>query len=444
MNKDQLPVIVINWMWGSFGDVSGGLETLLIAYVAFMRRTSAKVKLDLGFPQMTPQFLSISVGGAPPLDFMEKWVELRAAHFPEHITRGVLYPLKEESTRGQMVVAFINSAKMNGLAAGSVLEMVSTPAELIRRMNVTDGFIPDELLHMSPPTSDQSQAAVKQRSDLIMPADLERSEEGAIGLQIPVKDAFTVQVKNTFIHVETEPRQRRRHSFSGSPTNAGAESLIGLWGFDLDCDPISPISPHSRNLEATHADTGPSFIGKCEFVDVHSQRSWADLSETGACQDQTEVWPGCEAVTAASKFRAAACNLDAAARAARAAATEQTQKSQDSDSTKCDSQPGFGQDSTSTGTFSRQSTPPYVDEEVQPKKKSKAKSSRASRQAKAIKNKKQAEATRMARDAKEAEQATTQTNGHAPYYWVYVPEVSDGWGACALNPITCPAWPSNT
>ena len=39
-----------------------GANTLLDAYVEFMRRTSAKVKLELGFPQMEPQFMSVTVG----------------------------------------------------------------------------------------------------------------------------------------------------------------------------------------------------------------------------------------------------------------------------------------------------------------------------------------------------------------------------------------------
>merc|ERR1719456_2230252 len=154
LNKDKLPVIVINWMRGSFADVKGGVDALLHAYVVFMSRATAKVKLELGFPQVVPQFLSISIGGPPPVDFTEKWMELRVAHFPEHITRVVLYPLKADSARGKMVLAVMNSTKMN---TGSALEMVSTPSELISNVNVTDGFIPDEVLHLAPPTSDQNQ-----------------------------------------------------------------------------------------------------------------------------------------------------------------------------------------------------------------------------------------------------------------------------------------------
>lgn len=92
LSTAKLPVIVMDFMWGGFLNVAGGEEACLDALVWFLFRTSEQVKKELG-ADAEPQFVTIAIGGPPPLSFSKKMVSLLAENFPENAAKNILYPI---------------------------------------------------------------------------------------------------------------------------------------------------------------------------------------------------------------------------------------------------------------------------------------------------------------------------------------------------------------
>lgn len=153
LNRDLRPVVVVHHMWGAFLDIAGGSsETLLDAYVLFMRRAAKRVAFDLG-PDVVPEFLTICVGGPPPKTYFAEWLELRKAYFPELATGVVVYPVDYERSRGPFSFMFSATYEHMGIThwmgpSNQIFRAVSTPAELRWNIDVSEGVIPDDLLDL--------------------------------------------------------------------------------------------------------------------------------------------------------------------------------------------------------------------------------------------------------------------------------------------------------
>lgn len=287
LNKDQCPVISIHWMWGRFLDVPGGLDTILHAQVAFLRRTRGKVKLSV--PDKEPHFLSISIGGPPPMHYVQEWLRVREAIFPAYAPKLLFYPIEADTARGIMITAFMTKCDQ-----GSNIEMVPTSADLIRGVNGTEGFIPDDILHVNPATADQRQAITKQRADIFMAA----------------ADGPKYVIKSTFIHTikpedDSKPcLMKRSSSFSGAST---ADPGLTDPGFESSGSETPQCSPKYVRV--------PGWCGS-----IQSGDAVPSLDSDVVAEPKPE---GCTTLpnhfeTAARQLRAAAEHCEATARWARA------------------------------------------------------------------------------------------------------------------------------
>lgn len=149
LNNDGVPVVLTDWMWGEFLKYPGGEEALLKGYVLFMRMVSLHVQTEAKSLN-PPDFVSITTGGPPPLNFARRVARMRAVDFPERVARICLYGMHGESVRGRMIV---DCMKALPLPASSIpVKCCATVPELCSVANLEPGLLPhDALLHSKPP-----------------------------------------------------------------------------------------------------------------------------------------------------------------------------------------------------------------------------------------------------------------------------------------------------
>jgi hypothetical protein len=190
-------------MWGNFLDVPGGLDTLVGAYVEFFRRAREKVNSEC---VKELNFVSINIGGPPPIEFLRRIGEMREAEFPEAFVRVVIYPMQTASGVGELTRDVMTSSAWKRDKGKTMVKMAATTTDLISDANVGDDFFPDDVLYASRPTAGEMQGAKDARRDFVMSVSPEPSV---------APSCETVVVRNTFLEpVEGKQILRRRRSFS--------------------------------------------------------------------------------------------------------------------------------------------------------------------------------------------------------------------------------------
>jgi hypothetical protein len=304
LNKDGLPVIVTNWMWGTFLDVRGGLDTLVHAYYVFIRRVCAQLSRERCTNDQEPELLSISVGGPPPVIFVTALAELRKVLFLNHIASVFVYRMeassaKAEITRKCMTSSRWNAKRFNANATSQKAKMVATAAELVAVTNASDGLIPDDVLYeMIQPTGDKIQSTRDAWSAFYAAAQQTRGELGQ----------EAVVVKNTFLDVEegeVKPFLRRNLSFSefGAYRTSAKPSddtvNIGEGASTVSCDGSFADSCESSVCSGTENDGTPARRGKGSVGEAATaQRSATRSTEPGdksfvdSCESWDDQWAG--------------------------------------------------------------------------------------------------------------------------------------------------------
>jgi hypothetical protein len=221
--------------------------------------------LELGFPQAEPKLITLSIGGPPSVPFQDKWLELCYMQYPENISGTVIYPMNPEGARAKMVHAAMSSKRnANGKPFISLqfLQMAETEADLAKCLNMDEGFLPKNIVDVTPPTKEQTQAVKETREALFKEAIK----------QHVFMDMF--EVKHTFIEPKEERKsscRRRSSSFHGVSSDGFEERLPGLCS-NIESDMgNSSDSEHLRSDYEEHSRSeGSSALGRQLWSDEDS------------------------------------------------------------------------------------------------------------------------------------------------------------------------------
>lgn len=282
LNSENNPIVVIDWLWGQFSNVPGGLETLLEAYIVFIRRTSALVKAQLSVPEevdFEPEFEFVNVGGPPPMDFMKELLQLRSVDFPEVVVNVVLYPMDPSTAVGEMISGFIRGCNIT--IPKCAFKMVSTVSDLVESVNAPEGLIPDDVLFRDAPTADEKKAIVGHRTDMFLTPPM----EDPIDAPLPTD----VMVKNTFIDVGIDDvsnegcGRRRSNSFGGT---ANAFDSISMQ------DRVLPAVATGEGSASAGSDCSTADTPTCEQIAV-AETATADNHHAQARASPASGLPPC-------------------------------------------------------------------------------------------------------------------------------------------------------
>lgn len=200
-------VVCVDFLWGKFLDVDGGLETVMQAMEVFYYRTLwSTVERDIGRRaalHMPPVSL-LCVGGTPPIHFARKGLQFFSDHYPDGLA---------------LLVAF-NTNTFQGVLARTAFRFLPNASQyhytndrkrLLEILDVDDEYIPAHLLYIDvPPAQQLSSTAMLDR---------EWGQELRDHGHVCMKTDEQCVVKNTFVEVlvpdatdETHVRRDRAYS----------------------------------------------------------------------------------------------------------------------------------------------------------------------------------------------------------------------------------------